>query len=233
MTIQVVNTVRLRPERIREFRELVAELAHRAEDCDEAWSWLTYQVMFGQDPRLHFVTHCEHFEEIQKLGTVESLWRRVVGMEKGSEHFLEASECIETSEPAVSLLRPELSYMTETMSYRTHPYASVIGAQARPGHADALEELMRKVAEAIPKVDDPARISSWQRYFGEMATYYSVRPLASFADIDAQRMAPDLLDQAFGPAEGGLIWRAGMDAIQQARRQLLVYVPELSHPPMH
>ena len=44
----------------------------------------------------------------------------------------------------------------------------MVGARARPGHADALEELVRKVAEAIPKVDDPARISTWQSYFGDM-----------------------------------------------------------------
>ncbi|MBW2269450.1 MAG: hypothetical protein JRH16_12815 [Deltaproteobacteria bacterium] len=74
----------------------------------------------------------------------------------------------------------------QTPSYRadlradglpTYPFAVVTTARVRPGHTEACEELIRKIAEAIPKLDDPARISTFQSIVGDLHTYWVVRPL--------------------------------------------------------
>ena len=56
---------------------------------------------------------------------------------------------------------------------------------------------------------DPARLVTRQVIFGEMASYWTQRPLRSLADLDEQLPATELLNQAFGHAEGGLLWPAG------------------------
>ena len=88
----------------------------------------------------------------------------------------------------------------------------------------------RKVAEAIPKLDDSARIMSYQTIFGDLSQYWTVRPLESMADLDRQLPAAELLTQAFGPAEGGLIFRTGLEAMARVEREMVVYRPELSNP---
>jgi hypothetical protein len=107
----------------------------------------------------------------------------------------------------------------------------VTSLRARPGQAEACEELIRKIAEAIPKTGDAARIITNQSIIGELNLYWTVRPLRSLSELDEQLPAPELLNKAFGPAEGGLLWRTGSEAVDQARREITGYVPELSNPP--
>jgi hypothetical protein len=57
------------------------------------------------------------------------------------------------------------------------------------------------------------------------------RPLRSLEELDAQLPAPELLERAFGPGEGGLIWRSGNEAIVEARREIMAYREDLSNPP--
>jgi hypothetical protein len=101
--------------------------------------------------------------------------------------------------------------------------------RARNGHFEACEELLRKIAEAIPKVDDPSTTITWQPLIGELGQYVVLRPLQSLADLDQQKSPPDLLSEAFGPAEGGLIYRAGLEAIESAERDILILRPDLSN----
>ena len=100
----------------------------------------------------------------------------------------------------------------------------------RPGRQEAYEELVRKLAEAIPKLDDPARMITFQPLVGELSGWWTVRPVDDLAELDAQRTPQDLLHEAFGAGEGGLIWRGGLDAIEDARRDIVVYREDLSNP---
>jgi hypothetical protein len=101
--------------------------------------------------------------------------------------------------------------------------------RARPGHQDAAEELLRKISEAIPKVDDPARIVSYQTLIGDLRTYWTVRPIRSLADLDQQLPPGELLTKAFGVAEGGLISRSGTEALEQVERSIMLLRPDLSN----
>jgi hypothetical protein len=231
MSLIMVNTVTLRLDHGQEFEELVGELAKKARDKREKWRWTAHAVLFGESRNLHFVHESEDYAALEKLGTVRDLWLRVLGDKRGMEAFQQANACIEDVQHTISIDRPELSYPPDTEDRTAAPYAVVTLANPRPGHAEAVEELIRKMAEAIPKIGDPARMTAYQVLFGDLGRLWTVRPLTKLADLDRQRPTPDLLTQAFGASEGGLIWRAGMEAMQSARREIVAYRDELSHPP--
>lgn len=72
---------------------------------------------------------------------------------------------------------------------------------------------------------------TYQTVIGDLSEYLTVRPLNEIGEMDSQRPAQELLNQAFGPAEGGLIYRAGLDAIESVERSILLTRAELSNPP--
>lgn len=231
MAFDRVTSVSLRPDRAMQFLDQVARLARAAAEKGESWHWTAHQTFFGEGLTLHFSSRAESFEEIERQGDVNALWLRTMGEAEGAEGFARANECIQSLTQTISVDRPELSVAEDMGSPADHPYAVVTVVRARPGHAEAAEELIRKIAEAIPKVGDPARMLTFQVMFGEIGVYWSARPLHSLADLDRQLPAPELLSRAFGHAEGGLLWRSGTEAIEHARREILRYAPELSHPP--
>ena len=231
MAFDRVNSITIRPERIANFMEQVAELAAVAAKKNEKWQWTAHQTVFGEGMAIHFASRAESFEQIEKQGQADELWLRVLGPKRGAEASARTNECIETVRQTVSAERPDLSYAEGIGNPADYPYAVVTAARARPGHAEACEELIRKVAEAIPKAGDSARMIAYQVLFEDMGAYWTIRPLRSLADLDTQLPAPELLNQAFGAAEGGLLWRSGSEAIQEARREIVRYMPELSNPP--
>jgi len=231
MALTIVNSIGIRPDRIGQFQAEVAQLAQAATDKGEEWRWTAHQTLFGETLVMHFVTLTESFAELEPLGTVEELWTRVLGDKKGQEGFRDTNECVQTVQHTISTLRPELSYPPDEIQPGAHPAAVVTSVRARPGQAEACEELIRKIAEAIPKTGDAARIITNQSVIGDLNVYWTVRPLRSLSELDEQLPAPELLNKAFGPAEGGLLWRTGSEAVEQARREITGYVPELSNPP--
>ena len=226
-----ITTITLRPDRIVAFQEQVAELANAAAEKDEKWSWTAHQTLFGEGPTIHFASRAETFAEIEAQGQVEGLWLRAMGETRGLEAMMRAQDCIASMQQTVSIDRPDLSYSSGVASPEEYPYAAITLARARPGHFEGLEELIRKVAEAIPKTGESSKLLTYQVMFGQMGSYWTLRPLRSLAELDEQLPATELLNQAFGHAEGGLLWRSGSEAIEEARREVVVYHPELSNPP--
>ena len=220
----------VRPDRLRKYEQLVASLAERAREKDDPWKWTAHQTVVGQRlGTVHYVTSNASFAEIATRGMPDQLITRLLGEKKGGEFLEQAGECILQQQQQVSIDRPDLSHPSIDDG-RTAPAAVVTVARARPGHQDACEELIRKVAEAIPKVDDPTRLISYQTVLGDLAQYWTVRPLAGLDELDRSLPVPELLNQAFGAAEGGLIFRSGLEAIEQVMRSVVMYREELSNP---
>ena len=65
---------------------------------------------------------------------------------------------------------------------------------------------------------------------GVLSEYWTVRPLDDLGELDEQLPTAELLNQAFGVAEGGLIYRTGLEAIEEVKRQIVVYRQDLSNP---
>lgn len=231
MALTMVNSVTVRSALTRQFEDHVRLLAEHASEKGEAWKWTGHQVLFGDTRTLHFAYEAPDFAALSQLGTVEDLWKRAAGPVRGAELFDRTNECIEAAEHTISIDRPDLSYLPDEQDRTAHPFAVVTTARVRPGHSEACEELIRKLAEAIPKVDDPTRLIAYQSMIGDMHLYWTVRPLRGLEALDDATPPADLLTRAFGPGEGGLLWRTGNEAIQEARREIVAYREDLSNPP--
>jgi hypothetical protein len=228
MSLNVVNSVTLRPEEAIEFLQLVGEFASKAKAKKDAQHWEAYRTLFGNNQIVHFTSRGEKFAEIGPRGDIQALWQRVLGEKPGLQHFARTNACIQSAQQTIAIERADLSY-SPAASASAPPFALVTAVRARPGQAEALEDLLRKLAEAIPKADDPTRLESYQVLVGELSSYYTVRPLDELADLDEQLPAPELLARAFGQAEGGLIWRSGSAAVEHGERSIVALVPELSN----
>src|SRR3990172_8106579 len=77
---------------------------------------------------------------------------------------------------------------------------------------------------------DPARLVAFQTLVGDLARYWTVRPVENLGELDRQLQPAELLNKAFGAAEGGLIFRTGLESIQEVRRQIVLYRQDLSNP---
>lgn len=231
MPLSNVLSVRIRPELQLRYVELIQQLAKRAVEKKDRFHWTTHQTRFGtQGPLLHFVSQCADYATLAKLGTPVELFERVLGAKAAGEWQQEVLGCTLEQRNTLSVDRPELSYPPDRVGASAHPLAVVTTVRARSGGQEAVEELLRKISEAIPKVDDPARIIVYQAVVGDLRQYWTVRPLRDLAELDRHRMPARLLTDAFGTGEGGLVFRNAMDSIESVERAIVQYLPEHSNP---
>ncbi len=230
MPIISVFTDNIRQDRLRTYEDRVAELAAEARNKKEAWRWTAHQVRFGPLARIYYVSRHEDHADVEKHGDPEALFKRVLGEKKGEKQLEEANECLVSTERTLGVPRPELSYPQEPAEEIAR-ISSLALIRARPGHQHALEELLLKIAEAIPKSSESASITSVQALTGDMLAYWLVRPLNSLADLDRQSIGRDLLIKAYGQNEGDRIFRTGMEATDQLQREITLYREDLSNPP--
>jgi hypothetical protein len=230
MPLVNILSVQLRPDAIRRYEENIQRLAQAATKKKEQFHWTTHVVAFGEHPAIAFGSTAETFAALGSRGTVPELVERCLGAKEALSFMDEVGECVVAQRNTLSIDRPDLSYADAEFSPKTHPMAVVTEIRVRPGGREALEELLRKLAEAIPKVDDPTRIMTHQAAVGNLAEYWTVRPVREMRELDAQRGPDALLQGAFGASEGGLIFRNGVEAIEHIERSIVMYRPELSNP---
>ncbi len=229
MPLESVLSVQIKPDRVQEYQALVAELATSAREQGDPFRWTAHEVAYGGEARIHFSSSVENFGELGKRGIPPEMVLRVFGEERGTQVMQGFGNCTQVSSSSVSIDRPDLSYPPDDSSITT-PVSVVTSVRARAGQLEACEELIRKVAEAIPKAGDSARLNTFQTVLGDLSHFWTVRPLADLAALDDQLPLPELLNQAFGAAEGGLIYRTGLEAVEIAERRILIYREDLSNP---
>ncbi len=228
MPLANVLSVDIRQGHRRRYVALCHELAESAKTTHDPLQWTTYETRIGRTNRIHFVIGAADFTEMDKLGTPEEMFGRVLGENRALEWMDEVESYVENQRQEISVDRPDLSYVPSATD-RTSPLALVTVVQARPGQQESCEELIRRIAEAIPKVNDSAQIMTYQTVIGDLSRYWTVRPLELLADLDKQLPPSQLLNEAFGAAEGGLIFRSGLEAISIVDRNIVDYRPELSN----
>lgn len=232
MALIHVLTVRPRPEKARHYEDILQRIAERARSNGVKHRWSAHQTIHGAAPAYHFVSEAADWatlgaRDVTAVAFVMSLF----GSKDGQKVRDELAACAGESESLIAHDRPDLSCLADEpeLARGSAPFALVTRLLARPGHQDAVEELVRKIAEAIPKVDDPTRIATYQILIGPLRSYWTERPLLGLGDLDAQAMPGDLLTRAFGPGEGGLVFRSGTEALEQSVRTITALRPELSH----
>jgi len=218
----------VRPERIGAFEENVRRVAEAAVAARDPLHWATHQTVIGELGWFFFVAPARNWAEIQQRGMPDEMVRRVLGEKEGQRALEQGREYVVAARQSVAVERQELSYPPEP-GVAPAPLHLVTIARVRPGGHEAFEEILRKIAEAIPKVDDPARTTVYQTLLGDLREYRVVRPQRTLEDLDHQLQPADLLDKAFGSAEGGLIFRTGQGAVEHLERRIVAYRPELSN----
>ena len=138
-------------------------------------------------------------------------------------------KCLVSNQRTLGVQRPDLSYVKEP-AQGVAPLASLSRFRARPGAQHLIEELLRQIAEAIPKSGEPGSVAAAQAVFGDMLGYWLVRPLQKLADLDRQSVGRDLLIKAFGKPEGERIFRSGLEGVDRLEREITVYREDLSNP---
>ncbi len=229
MPLITVLSVQTRPDRWQHYEELVQRLAEAAVSRKDESHWTAHQTAFGNLNTIHFASRGDDFAEISSGGTVLEMIERVLGSAETERFMSEIGDCVVSQENSISVDRPDLSY-TPVEEGRTFPAAVLTLIEASPSRQEACEEVISKIAEAIPKVDDKARLITYQTVVGNLSQYWTVRPINDLSELDGQRTPQELLIQAFGPAEGGLIYRSGLDAMTSLQRSILVYRPDMSNP---
>ena len=230
MALTTVLRNRIQPGTLPRYLAAIQRLAEAARKQQEAFHWGAFQIVYGEDGGFAYVSSADTFAVLEKRGGVAELAARVLGAD--APRFLEeVGACIASTSSTVSLDRPDLSYVPRPLAPGQMNAAAVVRAEVRPGLRESYEELLRKIAEAIPKVGDPAQVIVRQTLIGNVSEYTAIRPLRELAELDAQRTPDQLLTQAFGASEGGLIFRNGGAALERIQRSIAVHRPELSNPP--
>jgi hypothetical protein len=231
MALTTVLSVQVLPSAITRYSAAIQRLAEAARKKKEGFTWRAFQTLYGGEPTIRFVSAAESFEALGKRGTIPELVARVLGAGEAPRFVDEVGACIRAQELTVSVDRPDLSYAPRPLPPSEVNAALVARIVIQPGLRESFEELLRKVAEAIPKLDEPVILLTQQTLVGNAAEYRAIRPLRELSEIDQHRTPEQLLLQAFGPGEGGLIFRNGSAAILDIRREVVGLRPELSNPP--
>jgi hypothetical protein len=218
----------VRPDLLDTYEEKLRELAERAVARKEAFRWNAFQTAIGELGNFYYTAPAESWSAMQERGNAQQLILRLIGEKDGRRWLAETAACLLTATQTVSVDRPELSY-TQDAPLRA-PLALVTQVRTRPGEQEAFEEFIRKLAEAIPKVDDRWRLATRQIVIGNLREYRTVRPLQDLAQLDTLLPPEALLSKAFGAAEGGLIFRNGMAAIEHVERRVVALRSDLSNP---
>ncbi|HYB12057.1 MAG TPA: hypothetical protein VEG67_01220 [Myxococcota bacterium] len=228
MALLNVLSVRVRPERAHSYEEAVRRVAQRAAERREGAHWQAQQVAFGTLGTLYFVQEHADWATLGEQDPPPSYMARLFGPREGAKLYHEMAECLAELRYTVSQDRPDLSYAPHT---RVAPPALTLVTflRARPGSIPACEELIGKVAEAIPKADDPSHLQVYQTVIGDLRTYWVVRPIQRVEELDQVLPPQELLVRAFGAGEGDRLYRKGIDALQRAERQMTVLRPDLSY----
>ena len=219
----------VRPDQIATWERDVARIAARAREKKEAFHWNASQLSVGELGTFWVGSLTDTVEEATSRGGVPQLLERLFGAKEGAEILGRTGAALLSARSQVLRDRPDLSH--PAVGTRQPLGLVITRMTVRGGQQDAAEELIRKVAEAVPKTSDPRYFTVWQPLIGDLRTIGVSRPVFALSELDEVLPVPDLLVKAFGAAEGGLIYRSGMEALEQIESELALARPDLSNPP--
>ncbi len=227
MALTTILSDAVRPDRLSTYEAAVHRLAERALAKKESFEWRTYAVTAGPLGTMHFVSEAASWAALAGNGDPVDMIRRVMGDTEGATLLEQLAGCVVSERTIVGQMRADISCPPDP-GQPMRPVSLVTLFRARPGGQDAVEELIRKAAQAIPAVKDPRRFLAYQTVIGDLRTYWVVTTMDSLADLDGMLPPAELLLRAFG-AEGALVHRTALDAIEQMERHVTQLRPELSN----
>jgi hypothetical protein len=229
MSILTVLTYTLRTEKLAQWEGAMARIVDAANQANDPMHWVYSQTVGGEANNVVLGFMDEFVAQAASRESAPEFLIRLFGAEEGVHRLAETSECIQSVESMMLRDRPDLSYPADRAEL---PVAFVTTQVTfRPERQEECEELIRKIAEAVPKVGEPRNFTIYQPVIGNMRQIGSVRPIFELSQLDEVLPLSQLLSEAFGAAEGGVIYRTGMESIEEMRTRLLRVRPELTRRP--
>ena len=228
MALRIQLTVNVRAERNEAFQDSLRSLAERSREGAGLY-WTTYETRFGALAQWHFMNEADQWADLSRRGNAVSYIRNQLGEAAARPILEELYRSIVSSKQRVKRIRPELSYLPEPLD-GSRTMALLHLSRARLGWAGDVEDMIREVALAIPKVDDRERMITHQSTIGEVGVYSVARWGRDEADLDGQLGPDEILGRVHGSTIGTEIWRRGLSAMESAERWILVYRADLSNP---
>jgi hypothetical protein len=229
MPIMTAVRYAVRPGQLAVFESQVARVAEAASQTQDPPFWTCGQVAGGELGSFIIAMWSESVAEAVEREDAAALVARLFEEDEAIELMQRVGRSLESVSSTIMRDAPALSYSEEREA--EIPIAAVVNRIAvRPGHLEACEELIRKVAEAVPKTGDIRRFTTYQPIIGDLQTRVTVRPILDLTELDETLPLEELLADAFGAAEGGLIYRAGLESMQRVRSELVRLRPDLSNP---
>src|SRR5262249_35019142 len=151
----------VRPDKQGAYESAVQRVAAKALEQKEPFEWAAYQVAAGALGTVHFVAEARDWAALGTREPVEALVRRLLGETEGTHLIHQIGACIVAERSVIGQPRFDLSCPPDAQQSLA-PLGMVTLMRARPGGQDACEELIRKVAQAIPTVKDPRRFLAYQ-----------------------------------------------------------------------
>src|SRR5262249_1796985 len=145
----------------------VHTLAERAAATKNTPEWAAHQVTVGSLGTIHFTSTASSWSALAEREPIEPLARRVLGNTEGTKLLEHLAGCVVSQRHLIGQDRADLSYPPPS-SEPTKAMAAVATLRARPGGQDALEEFIRKAAQAIPSLKDPRRFLAYQTVVGDL-----------------------------------------------------------------
>jgi hypothetical protein len=229
MSIVSVLRCQIRPKKLARWEARVGQIAERARERSEPLRWRCAQVVAGELGSFQITVSAGSVAEAAARETPQALVGRLFDADEAESILKDARSAIGSVTSAILSDRPDLSHPGETETEQ--PVAAIVTRMVvRPGYRDACEELLRKLAEAIAKTDDARRFEVYQPLIGDLRLLAAVRPVFDLAELDRTTSVEELINQAFGIGEGGLVFRAGLEGSESLTSELLLMRPDLSHP---
>jgi hypothetical protein len=227
MSILSVQKYSVRPERLPIWEKGLTQIAERAGEQQHPLSWRTSQVIGGELGTFYISTPGDSVAEVAGRESAAELITGLFGRSQGERLRSELGQSLQSSIASIHRDRAELSYPADQAA--EPPAGAVVTTIiVRPGWQEACEELIRYVAEAIPKAGDNRRFTTYQPVIGNLRSLASVRPVFDLEELDEMIAVPELLKRAFGAEQGTQIYRSGTDSIEDIQSELLLMRPEMS-----
>ena len=211
-----------------EHEEAVRRVAEKAKKDKPALDWIAYQIYAGEGGLYFYTSQAEIMAEILARETTPAMVLRLFGEKNGTALLKQINQGVESIQTLAFQPREDLSCAAEPSLDQPAPFVLRSRIRVCRGGQRACEELLRKVTEAVSKVDDERRFTTLQTVLGDAMEYSIVQLIHDPTQLDRERRVPDLLNAAYGAAEGGALLNAGRDAIDSIQVDLSIHRPDLS-----
>lgn len=194
---------------------------HKAQG--DAWAWLTWEVMTGDDTGTYVV------------GTFDHAFRDFDGKDEfqaadGADSALNMGPFVESSRQALYLRRLDMAPAPEGPPSRL---AQVIHFQLKPESVNDFVDSAKKVAEAARKTNYPIQPQWYQLFSGGIGPeFVLVYGRNSWAEMQPPDKTLDaMMEEALGRAQGAAVLTTLRRAVRYTETEILAYHPQLSYVP--